>query len=200
MIAMNTIFFFGKVLVLQSRLSKLTHCFIFVFGLLCRHTAINSITSELYTLKWFFPADFFFLKWHQQLFFHQKQLFWPPPRNGKIELLLTTNGLMCSKHVSQKHNETIDNHAKCYSILYCNSPWLYFRLKYTYLVISVKLDSLPGISTELRIDLFVAFGVLLVHSWARKSCDVAQRKRMILVLKFEWDHDLEIGSSLVYIN
>ena len=31
-----------------------------------------------------------------------------------------------------------------------------------------------------------------------ESCGVAQRKRMILVLRFEWDHDLEIGSSLVW--
>jgi len=32
-----------------------------------------------------------------------------PPKNGKIALLLTTNGLMCSKHVSQKRDEAIDN-------------------------------------------------------------------------------------------
>jgi len=32
-----------------------------------------------------------------------------PPKNGKIALLLTTNGLMCSKHVSQTQNEAIDN-------------------------------------------------------------------------------------------
>ena len=30
-----------------------------------------------------------------------------------------------------------------------------------------------------------------------ESCGLAERKRMILVLMFEWDHDLEIGSSLV---
>ena len=33
---------------------------------------------------------------------------------------------------------------KCYSILYCNSQSLYIRLKYTYSVISVIVDSLPG--------------------------------------------------------
>jgi len=32
-----------------------------------------------------------------------------PPKNGLIALLLTTNGLMCSKTVSQKRNEAIDN-------------------------------------------------------------------------------------------
>jgi len=32
-----------------------------------------------------------------------------PPKNGLIALLLTTNGLMCSKCVSQKRNEAIDN-------------------------------------------------------------------------------------------
>ena len=32
-----------------------------------------------------------------------------PPKNGLIALLLTTNGLMCSKFVSQKRNEAIDN-------------------------------------------------------------------------------------------
>jgi len=60
----------------------------------------------------------------------------------------------------------IANGTKCYSILYCNSPWLYIRLKYTYSVISVKVDSLPGNSTKWGIDLFVAFAVRLVHSWA----------------------------------
>jgi len=32
-----------------------------------------------------------------------------PPKNGEITLLLTTNSLMCSKYVSQKRNEAIDN-------------------------------------------------------------------------------------------
>ena len=32
-----------------------------------------------------------------------------PPKNGLIALLLTTNGLMCIKYVSQKRNEAIDN-------------------------------------------------------------------------------------------
>jgi len=32
-----------------------------------------------------------------------------PPKNGEIALFLTTNGLMCSKYVSQKRNEAIDN-------------------------------------------------------------------------------------------
>jgi len=32
-----------------------------------------------------------------------------PPKNGEIALLLTTNSLMCSKKVSQKRNEAIDN-------------------------------------------------------------------------------------------
>jgi len=32
-----------------------------------------------------------------------------PPKNGEIALLLTTNGLMCSKCVSQKWNEAIDD-------------------------------------------------------------------------------------------
>jgi len=58
------------------------------------------------------------------------------------------------------------NGTRCYWILYCNSPWLYIRLKYTYSVISVKVDSLPGNSKKGGIDLFVAFGVQLVHSLA----------------------------------
>jgi len=32
-----------------------------------------------------------------------------PPKNGEIALLLTTNGLMCSKYVTPKRNEAIDN-------------------------------------------------------------------------------------------
>ena len=32
-----------------------------------------------------------------------------PLKNGEIALLLTTDGLMCSKYVSQKRNEAIDN-------------------------------------------------------------------------------------------
>jgi len=32
-----------------------------------------------------------------------------PPKNGEIALLFTTNSLMCSKYVSQKRNEAIDN-------------------------------------------------------------------------------------------
>ena len=39
-----------------------------------------------------------------------------------------------------------------YSIWYCNSPRLYIRLKYTYSVISVKLDWLPGNSKKWTID------------------------------------------------
>jgi len=31
------------------------------------------------------------------------------PKNGEITLLLPTNSLMCSKYVSQKRNEAIDN-------------------------------------------------------------------------------------------
>ena len=40
------------------------------------------------------------------------------------------------------------------------------RQKYTYSVISVKLDSLPGNTKKHGIDLFVAFGARLVHFWA----------------------------------
>ena len=39
-----------------------------------------------------------------------------PPKNGEIALMLTTNGLMCSKYVSQKRNEAIDN-CQWYKIL-----------------------------------------------------------------------------------
>ena len=39
-----------------------------------------------------------------------------PPKNGEIALLLTTNGLMCSKYVSQKRNEAIDN-SQWYNVL-----------------------------------------------------------------------------------
>ena len=46
-----------------------------------------------------------------------------PPKNGKIALVLTTNGLMCSKHVSQKRNEAIDN-CQWYKML------LNFKLKF----------------------------------------------------------------------
>ena len=60
----------------------------------------------------------------------------------------------------------IANGTKCYSILWCNSPRLYIRLKYTFSLISVKLDRLPGNSKKWTLDLFVAFGVRLVHSWA----------------------------------
>jgi len=38
------------------------------------------------------------------------------------------------------------------SILHCNSPWPYIRIKYMYSVISVKLDWLPGNSTKWTID------------------------------------------------
>jgi len=60
----------------------------------------------------------------------------------------------------------IANGIKCYSILYCNSKSLNIRLKYTYSVISVIVDSLPGNTKKQGIDKFVAFGVRLVHSWA----------------------------------
>jgi len=64
----------------------------------------------------------------------------------------------------------IPNGTKCYSILYCNSQWLYIRLKYMYSVISVIVDSLPGNTKKQGIDKFVAFGVRLVHSWAVLGC------------------------------
>ena len=47
----------------------------------------------------------------------------------------------------------------CYSILYCNSPALYIRLKYVYSVISVIVDWLPGNNKTWTINKFVAFGV-----------------------------------------
>jgi len=46
----------------------------------------------------------------------------------------------------------IANGTICCSILYCNSPRLYIRLKYLYPVISVKLDWLPGNSKKWTID------------------------------------------------
>jgi len=39
-----------------------------------------------------------------------------PPKNGEIAVLLTTNGLMCSKYVSLKRNEAFDN-SKWYNML-----------------------------------------------------------------------------------
>ena len=57
-------------------------------------------------------------------------------------------------------------HVRVYSILYCNSQSLYIRLKFTYSVISVIVDSLPGNTKKQSIDKFVAFGVRFVHSWA----------------------------------
>ena len=62
---------------------------------------------------------------------------------------------MCSKHVSQKRNEAIDN-----------CKWYQMLLKYTYSVISVIVNSLPGNTKKQGIDKFVAFGVRLVYSWA----------------------------------
>jgi len=41
-----------------------------------------------------------------------------PPKNGKIALLLTTNGLMCSKHVSQKRNEAIVGRCECVNFIH----------------------------------------------------------------------------------
>jgi len=35
--------------------------------------------------------------------------FVQPPKNGEIALVLTTNGLMCSKYVAQTRNEAIDD-------------------------------------------------------------------------------------------
>jgi len=75
-------------------------------------------------------------------------------------------------HRNEMRPLIIANGTKCYSILYCNSPWLYIRLKYTYSVTSVKLDWLPGNSKKWTIDLFVAFGVRLVHSWA--ACEIGK--------------------------
>jgi len=46
----------------------------------------------------------------------------------------------------------IANGTKLYSILHCNSPELYIRLKHPYSVISVKLDWLPGNSKKWTID------------------------------------------------
>jgi len=47
------------------------------------------------------------------------ELFLIPLKNGLIALLLTTNGLMCSEHVSQKRNEAIDNCRWYKMLLYC---------------------------------------------------------------------------------
>jgi len=46
----------------------------------------------------------------------------------------------------------IANGTICYSIVYCNSPALYTRLKFTYSVISVKLHWLPGNSKKWTIE------------------------------------------------
>jgi len=46
----------------------------------------------------------------------------------------------------------MSNSTICYSILYRNSPELYVRLTYTYSVISLKLDWLPGNSKKWTID------------------------------------------------
>ena len=75
-------------------------------------------------------------------------------RGVEIALLLTTNGVMCCKYVSQKRNETIDNcqSYKMLSIFGCKWPWLNIRLKYTYWIISVKLDWLPDNSKKWTID------------------------------------------------
>ena len=88
-----------------------------------------------------------------------------PPKNGKIALLLTR----CAEKMFHKNGMRpliIANGTKCYSILYCNSQSLHIRLKYTYSVISVIVDSLPGNTKKQGIDKFVVFGVRLVHSWA----------------------------------
>ena len=55
-------------------------------------------------------------------------------------------------HKNRMRSLIIANGTKCYSILYCNSPWLYIRLKYTYSVISVKLNWLPRNSKKWTID------------------------------------------------
>jgi len=70
-----------------------------------------------------------------------KTLFWNvfagnmehPPKNGEIALLLNTTGLMCSKYVSQKRNEAIEN-SQWYNMLLnliSNLLLLQIRLKYT---------------------------------------------------------------------
>jgi len=65
-----------------------------------------------------------------------------PPKYGEIALLLATDGLLCGNvfHKNRMRPLIIAKGTRCYSILYCNSPRLYIRLKYTYSVISVKLD------------------------------------------------------------
>jgi len=67
----------------------------------------------------------------------------------------------------------------CYSILYCNSPGLYIRLKQMYSVISVKLDWLPGNTKKWTIEQFVAFGVRFFHSWADPHTQLMNSKKGI---------------------
>jgi len=78
----------------------------------------------------------------------------------------------------------ISNGTKCYSILYCNSTRLYIRLKYTYSVISVELNWLPGNSKKWTIDQFVAFEVRLVPSWAENKATLGSR---VLTTRFVSD-------------
>ena len=51
-------------------------------------------------------------------------------------------------HKNRMRSLIIATGRKCYSILYCNLPWLYIRLKCMYSVISVIVDSLPGNSKK----------------------------------------------------
>ena len=63
----------------------------------------------------------------------------------------------------------ITNSTICYSILRCYLPALYIKWRYMYSVISVKLYWLLGNTKKWTIDLFVAFEVRFLHSWAERN-------------------------------
>jgi len=78
-----------------------------------------------------------------------------PPKNGLIKHSCWPRTVWCVANMFHKNGMRpliIANRTKCYSILYCKSQWPYIRLKYTYSVISVKLNWLPGNSKKWTID------------------------------------------------
>jgi len=93
---------------------------------------------------------------------------WMPPKNGEVHSCWarTVRCVVNMFHKNGMRQLIIGNGTICDSILCWNSPALYLRLRYTYPVISVKLNWLPGNSKKWATDYFVAFGVRFFHSWA----------------------------------
>jgi len=95
-----------------------------------------------------------------------------PPKNGLIALWPNPRVVKCKYHVSQKQNGFKNKihwySILLYSLLYLDSRRGFDGLKYTYSVISVIVDSLPGNTKNQESTRSWTAIVRLVYSWAEQ--------------------------------